>query len=608
MNNQKFLSKLFKEIAKTVAPPKELTVSQWADEYRQLSSEASAEPGQWDTSRAPYQRRIMDITSDTKVSKVVIMSSAQIGKTEILLNILGYYIDYDPSPMMYLQPTLDMAEAFSKDRLAPMIRDTKVLTNKVGDVKSRTSGNTLLHKQFPGGHITMAGANSPSSLASRPIRILLGDEVDRYPVSAGTEGDPLLLASKRTTTFWNKKEIYVSTPTIKGASRIEKEYEESSMEEWCVYCPSCCELQPYEWPRINFDKISDTEVDHSTVTMTCRCCGAMHSEHEWKARLGKWVAKFPERKKKGFHLNEFASAWKKWYEICEDFLTAKKTTETLKVWVNTALGESWEERGDGQDEDVLFDRREEYGCQVPEGVLVLTAGIDTQDDRFEIEVVGWGEDEESWGIQYKVIYGDLHKQDVWNELDEYLKSEFEYEDGRKIRISCACQDSGGHFTQEVYKFTKPREVRRVFSIKGKGGESVPFISTVSRNNRERAALFTIGVDAGKETIISNLKIENEGPGYCHFPSEYEKGYGIDYFKGITSESLVVKMINGVGKAQWVKKSGVRNEPLDVRNYATAALRILNPNWESLKRRTLNHEVFPMPSKKKKRRILSKGVQ
>ncbi len=598
MDNQQSLFSLFKKIAKTVEPPKKLTVSEWADEYRQLSKEASAEPGKWVTDRAPYQREIMDSISDPLVDTVVVMTSAQIGKTELLLNIIGYYVHYDPSPILLLQPTLEMAEAFSKDRLAPMIRDTSVLSERVGDAKAKNSGNTLLHKTFPGGHITMAGANSPSSLASRPIRAVLADEVDRYPVSAGTEGDPLMLATKRTTTFWNKKKVYVSTPTIKGASRIEMEYEDSTMEEWNVYCPSCGELQPYEWGRINFD----------TVTMTCKYCGCIHKEHEWKAKKGKWIAKFHERKKRGFHLNEMASPWKRWSEIIEDFKQAKRSTETLKVWINTALGESWEERGDGQDEEVLFDRREEYGCQVPEGVLVLTAGIDTQDDRFEIEVVGWGEDEESWGIQYKVIYGDLHKAEVWNELDEYLKSEFEYEDGRKIRISCACQDSGGHFTQEVYKFTKPREVRRVFSIKGKGGESVPFISTVSRNNREKAALFTIGVDAGKENIISNLKIDSEGPGYCHFPSEYEKGYGIDYFKGITSESLVVRMVNGVGKAQWVKKSGVRNEPLDVRNYATAALRILNPNWESLKRRVNNVSTSIDIPKKKKRRILSKGVE
>ena len=597
MNNQQSLFLLFKKIAKTVEPPKQLTVSQWADSYRQLSSEASAEPGKWDTSRAPYQRKIMDSVSDSQVDEIVVMTSAQIGKTEILLNILGYYIDYDPSPMMYLQPTLEMAEAFSKDRLAPMIRDTKVLTDKVGDPRSKNSGNTLLHKTFPGGHITMAGANSPSSLASRPIRVLLADEVDRYPVSAGTEGDPLLLAAKRTTTFWNKKKIYVSTPTIKGASRIETEYENSTMEEWNVYCPSCEELQPYEWGRVNFD----------SVTMTCRCCGALHTEYEWKNREGKWVARFPERKKVGFHLNELASPWKKWKEIINDFLEAKKSTETLKVWINTSLGESWEVQGDGADEQVLFDRREEYGCEVPEDVLVLTAGIDTQDDRFEIEVVGWGEGEESWGIQYKTIYGDLHKPEVWNELDEYLKTEFSYEDGRKIKISCACQDSGGHFTQDVYKFTKPREIRRIFSIKGKGGDSVPFIHTVSRNNREGAALFTIGVDAGKESIVSNLKIESQGAGYCHFPSDYDKGYGVDYFKGITSESLIVTMVNGIPKAKWIKKSGVRNEPLDVRNYAMAALRILNPNFELLKRRKIDSAQYEYKSKKKKRRVLSKGV-
>lgn len=598
MDNQQSLFSLFKKIAKTVEPPKKLTVSEWADEYRQLSKEASAEPGKWVTDRAPYQKEIMDAISDPLVDTVVVMTSAQIGKTELLLNIIGYYVHYDPSPILLLQPTLDMAEAFSKDRLAPMIRDTKVLSERIGDAKSRNSGNTLLHKTFPGGHITMAGANSPSSLASRPIRAVLADEVDRYPVSAGTEGDPLMLATKRTTTFWNKKKVYVSTPTIKGASRIETEYEDSTMEEWHVYCPSCGDLQPYEWPRINFDD----------VTMTCKHCGCTHGEHEWKAKKGKWIARFPDRKKRGFHLNEMASPWKRWSEIIEDFKTAKRSTETLKVWVNTALGESWEERGDGQDEEVLFDRREEYGCEVPEGVLILTAGIDTQDDRFEIEVVGWGEDEESWGIQYKVIYGDLHKPDVWHELDEYLKREFSFADGRKIRISCACQDSGGHFTQEVYKFTKPKEIRRIFAIKGKGGESVPFIGTVSRNNREKAALFTVGVDAGKETIISNLKIEHEGPGYCHFPSEYEKGYGIDFFKGITAESLVIKMVNGVGKAQWVKKSGVRNEPLDVRNYATAALKILNPNWEALKRKQLTHSVVSNTvPKKKKRRILSKGV-
>lgn len=595
VKTKKATTKMFIRLAKLMEPPKDLTVSEWADAYRQLSSEASSEPGKWDTSRAPYQKRIMDCVSDGSVTDVVVMSSAQIGKSEIILNILGYYVDYDPSPILLLQPTLQMAEAFSTDRLAPMVRDTKCLSDKIGDPKSKSSGNTVLHKTFPGGHVTLAGANSPASLASRPIRILLCDEVDRYPESAGTEGDPLMLAAKRTTTFWNKKKIYVSTPTIKNVSRIEREYETSSMEEWNIKCPSCGELQPYEWARINFED----------ATMTCKNCGALHREYEWKSQDGEWIAKFPERKKIGFHVNELASPWKRWEEIIEDFLYAKKSTETLKVWVNTALGESWEEFGDGADDQLLFERREKYDCEIPDEVLVLTAGVDVQDDRFEVEVVGWTDEDESFGIQYKVIFGDLHKTDVWNELDEFLKSEFSYADGKKIRISCVCIDSGGHFTQNVYKFTKPREIRRIFSIKGKGGEGIPFISKVSRNNRENAALFTVGVDAGKETIISSLKLDVPGAGYCHFPYEHEKGYTVDYFRGLTSESLVIKMVNGVPKAKWTKKNGVRNEPLDCRNYAMAALKILNPNYAALRQRRDRSELNTIT---KTRKIQNKGLE
>ena len=203
--------RLFKRIATVLSPPPELTVSQWADEYRRLSPEASAEPGRWNTDRAPYQREIMDAINDARCEEVIIMSSAQVGKTELILNIIGYYIDYDPSPILVLQPTRDMAETFSKDRLAPMLRDTPALKGKVKDARSRDSGNTILHKTFPGGHITMVGANSAAGLASRPIKIVLMDEVDRYPASAGTEGDPIKLAEKRTTTFWNRKNCLLYT-------------------------------------------------------------------------------------------------------------------------------------------------------------------------------------------------------------------------------------------------------------------------------------------------------------------------------------------------------------------------------------------------------------
>ena len=261
------------------------------------------------------------------------MSAAQIGKTDgFILNPIGYFMHYDPSPIMVLQPTIQMAETFSKDRLSPMLRDTPVLRDRVND-KARNSGNTILQKIFPGGHVTMVGANSPSSLASRPIRILLADEIDRYPATAGNEGDPLLLAGKRLTTFWNKKEVDVSTPTIKGLSRIEVEYEHSTQEEWNVPCPACGALTPLEWANIVFDRENLDEIG-----CVCPACGVLSSETEWKEHFsgGKFIAKYPERKVRGFHLNALASLFVEWREIVQKFLTAndekkKGNIELLKV-------------------------------------------------------------------------------------------------------------------------------------------------------------------------------------------------------------------------------------------------------------------------------------
>lgn len=589
--------RLFRDIAKILAPPPKLTISEWADNYRKLSKEASAEPGQWRTSRAPYQKEIMDSINDSTLEIVVVMSSAQVGKTEFLLNSIAYFIDYDPAPILLIQPTLELAEAFSKDRLAPMLRDTIVLKDKIGDAKARNSGNTLLHKTFPGGHITMAGANSPSSLASRPIRILLCDEVDRYPVSAGTEGDPVDLAAKRTTTFWNKKKLYVSTPTIKGASRIESEYEDSTMEQWCLPCPYCGKHQPLTWAQIKIDD----------ATMECLYCREKSTESEWKSGKGEWKARKEHRNKRGFHLNELASPWKRWVDIIEDFKKAKKNTETLKVWVNTCLGESWEEQGERADEETLLKRRSRYDCQIPDDVLILTAGVDTQDDRLEVEVVGWGVGKESWGIEYKVFYGDPGQSSVWNQLDNYISKIWAYGTGECVVISCTCVDSGGHYTSEVYKFCKAREHRRIYAIKGKGGDGIPFVGRATRTNREKAALFVLGVDQGKENLLSRLKIEFEGEGYCHFPIEGDRGYDEAYFKGLTSEKRTIKYYKGKPKIEWVKKSGTRNEPLDLRNYATAALEILNPNLEMLRNSKQNATVYVQKQPQKRYGVIKKGI-
>lgn len=497
----------------TLKPPPELTLSQWADRYRMLSAESSAEPGRWHTDKAPYQREIMDAIGDAHIRRVVIMCAAQLGKTELLLNILGYFMAYAPAPILVMQPTLDMGQTFSKDRLAPMIRDTPVLRGLV-DVKSRYAGNTILKKNFPGGHITIVGANSATGLASRPIKVLLADEVDRYPGSAGTEGDPLSLAQKRQTTFWDKKTVMVSTPVIKGHSRIETEYNQSTREEWNVPCPECGHYQPFVWANLIFDP-DDLQKE---IVYKCERCGCVANEYRWKqqSQQGRFVAENPSAETRGFHLNTLASTFCGWKEIVQKFIVAKEqldqgNPEGMKVWVNTELGETWEERGEQVEDTELFNRREIYDAVVPEEVLVLTAGVDVQDDRFEVEIVGWGVGKESWGIRYQKIYGDMLKEQVWEDLDAFLQTVWCKKNGTALRIISCCIDSGGHHTDQVYRFTKERYERGVWAIKGKGGAEVPYIRNPTNNNRVKTPLFIIGVDAGKALLRWGVQFQPEQP-------------------------------------------------------------------------------------------------
>ena len=555
-------------------PPPELTVSQWADQNRRLSPEASSEPGRWVTDRAPYQRGMMDAVNEPGVSEVVYMTSSQIGKTEILNNILGYYTHQDPSPMLMIQPTLDMAETWSKDRLAPMIRDTEALTALFKDPKSRDSNNTLLHKKFSGGHITMAGANSPSSLASRPIRIVLLDEEDRYPASAGAEGDPGSLAQKRSTTFWNRLLVTASTPTIEGESKIDARYQQSDMRRYYVPCPECGTFQVLSWAQVKFDK------EHPENTRyECEHCSVKLQESDkiWMLSHGEWRAEAPFNGVVGFHISELYSPWVKWSDMVVSFLKAKRLPETLKVWVNTSLGETWKDKTEGVDPSGLLKRKENWGRIAPDGVIVITAGVDVQDDRLEAEVIGWGLAQESWSLQYHVLHGDPAQNKVWEDLDNVLHQTIQSADGRTLSVSAACVDSGGHQTQRVYEYCKVREHERVFAIKGASQIGKPLVSKFSKNNKLRVKLFNLGTDTAKQMIYSRLKIHQPGPGYCHFPADYPE----EYFKQLTAERIQTKFVNGHPTRVWVMPKGRRNEALDCRVYGMAALHILNPNLDAL---------------------------
>ncbi len=581
------IQRLIRNALRAFAPPPDLKVSDWADQERKLSPEASAEPGQWITSRAEYQRGIMDAFSETGVEMVVVMSSAQVGKTEILNNVIGFHVAQDPSPMLVVQPTLDMAQTWSKDRLAPMLRDTPQLQGLVKDPRARDSGNTTLHKIFPGGHITACGANSPSSLASRPVRIVLCDEVDRYPVSAGSEGDPVSLARKRASTFWNRRIGLFSTPTNKGNSRIEAAFEESDKRFYFVPCPHCKHEQSLKWSCVQWEQDKP-----DTAQYACEECGSLWTDAERvrAIRHGKWSPTSEFKRVAGFHLSGLYSPWTPLDAAVREFLEAKKQPATLRVWVNTYLGETWEEQGEQVDDYAIAERREPFGETLPMEVVLLTAGVDVQDDRLEVEIVGWGRDDESWSLDYRTIYGDPSSPTVWQDMDSILNQQFEREDDTLLMVRATCVDSGGHHTNSVYNYVRPREGKRIFAIKGVGGEGKPLVGKPGRNNIGKIKLFPIGVDTAKDVLFSRMRIAEPGPGYMHFPLSRSD----EYFRQLTAEKLVTRYHKGFARREWVKIRP-RNEALDVRVYAMAALGILNLNVNALADRVMmKHENPPEP--------------
>lgn len=575
-------------------PPPKLTVSGWADENRELSPESSAEPGQWRTDRAEYQREMMDATVDPMIEIETIMSSAQVGKTSVVENIIGFHVKHDPSPILLIQPTLEMARSFSKDRLMPMLRDTVCLRGFVQDARAKDSTNEVLHKTFPGGHITMAGANSPVSLGGRPIRIVIFDEVDRYPPSAGSEGDPVKLGMKRTKTFWNRKIILTSTPSVKDVSRIEFSWQQSDQRHFFVPCPKCKEKQVLLFsPASTFWKVLkngrsdrgflkfDAE-NGSWAFYSCENCGTEIGEDERDEMVsrGAWKTMRSEvERHAGFHINELYSPWSSWMEIVTDHLEAKKRTETLRVWVNTTAGEVWEEEESYTiSHDALVKRVEDY-VRVPSGGVVLSCGIDVQDDRLEVVVKAWGKADESWLVEYKTLYGSPGHSSVWALLDDFLGREWIHESGVKLRIAATCIDSGGHFTQNVYAYVKRRgsSARRTFAVKGMAGGGRPVVGRPSRNNRQRVALFPIGVDTVKELVYSRLAIEEDGAGKMHFNSFADE----EYLSQLTAEKQVVKFSRDNFPTRVWRKIRPRNEALDCETYALAAFTLLNANIDRI---------------------------
>lgn len=578
-------------------PPSRVPMSTWADRNRVLSSESSAEPGAWVTAKAPYERDIMDAISDPAVPKVVVQKASQVGITDsAILNPVGYYMDEDPCPILVVQPTIELAEAFSSDRLAPMLRDSPRLRNKVADPKSRDSGNTLRRKAFKGGYVALGGANSAASLSGRPVRVALLDEVDRYPASAGTEGNPLQLAIARTSAFWNRKVVVVSSPGIKGVSHVEREMEQSTKEYWYLPCALCGVHQVLEWEHLRF----------ADMTMRCVACGKHTPKYRWLAGAGEWRAHQPKDNRgqaiatRGFYLSGLYNPWVDWEILVAEFVQAAKANEEgdvepLKAFRNTRLGLLHEDTGQKVEADLYRERRQVYAAEVPEGVLVLTAGVDVHERQINYEVVGWGRGRESWGIEYGIIDGDPREDDVWRLLDQaVLHRVFTCHDGKRMRVRKMAVDSG-YASDYVYAYTKPRQPRAI-SIRGEGGLGKPLIKgagTLTKTNRARVV--TLGVDTGKEEIVNRLMVAKPGPGYCHFPKHKNgqptRGYDEEYFAGLTAERRIVKAKHGFRTYMWVKRLSQRNEPFDCRNYALAGLSL---PWSGIKLENMGRDLYEPP--------------
>ena len=610
---------LIREFNKGLRPDSIMSVSDWADANRVLSQTASSEPGRFRTSRTPYLREIMDALSPTsKYEKVVFMKGAQIGGTEAGNNWIGYIIDQAPGPMLVVQPTVEMGKRWSKGRLAPLIEDTPCLRNKVKDPRSRDSGNTVQSKEFPGGQVVITGANSAVGLRSMPVRYLFCDEVDAYPPDADSEGDPLTLAIQRTATFARRKIFIVSTPTIQGLSRIEKEFNSTDQRYYFVPCPFCGEFQALKWENIRYDS------DSAKVVYVCEHCQKFIDEHHktkmlnegrWQATNNKTEIQLADATSRccGFHLNSLYSpvGWMSWETCYRNYLAAEKDEQLLKAWTNTTLGLPWEEKGEVPDWGILFDRREHYKIgTVPNGGYILTAGVDVQNDRIELEVVAWGKNHESWSVDYRVIYGSPTTQDPWKKLSSILNEEFESEDGVYRKINMLAIDSG-FATQEVYNWVRGQSIHNVMAVKGVDNSLVPLnaptkvdVNFRGKKISNAVRLWKVGVSILKSELYGYLaQTRNEDGsiphGYLHFPE-----YNSEYFKQLTAEQLVTKIVKGYPKREW-QKTRDRNEALDCRIYARAAAIALGidrwseAKWEQITGETHKSENSQTPLKQRR---------
>lgn len=567
--------------AEALKPPPRLSLSQWAERHAYLSPETSADAGKFQA--FAYQNGIMDAVTDPTVRQITVMKSARVGYTKILDHVVGYFVHQDPSPILIVQPRVEDAEDYSKTEIAPMLRDTPVLAEIAGDLKAKDSSQRILKRVFRNGSsISFVGANSPGGFRRITARIIAFDEVDGYPAGgAGDEGDQIALGTKRSESFWNRKIILGSTPTLKGVSRIEKAWAESDQRHYYVPCPHCGTMQVLRWANLKWDRSEDGLSAPETAHFVCegdlRC---RIEEHDKPAMIdaGEWRAERSQNGHAGFHIWTAYSLFPNaaWSKLVEEWLRVHKDPALLRTFVNLVLGETWED-GEAVDSSSLITRAEPYGPEdLPDKVRVVTGFCDVQGDRLEVQLIAWGLDEECWPFVYEVIHQDPAQPQAWKELDALLLRTFSTAGGRKLRIGAFGIDTGYHGAQ-VYDFCRTRKARRIFPTKGRAGKYPLWPTHASKSLKTNDNVWLIGVDAGKEALYARLAIrpgddgDRPRPGLIHFPAI--EGFGPDYFKQLTAEKRLTRYRAGVPYTVW-DAGGRRNEVLDTFVGALAVRRSL----------------------------------
>jgi len=591
-------------------PPAAMTVSEWADDHRMLSSKGSSEPGQWRTDRTPYLREPMDCLSQSSpVRRVVLMFGSQLGKTEVVLNWLGAIIHLWPGPTLLVQPTLDMAKRLNRQRLEPLLRETPALSERIAPARSRDSGNTMFLKEFQGGLFVLTGANSGSGLQSMPAAYLAADEVSSYPLEADDKGDPLENAEARTSTFPMGKVLITSTPGTRGACRITEEFEKrSDQRRLAVFMPCCGSKEVIRWrEHMVWDQPG------GEVWCQCPACGERVAQHhkttmlmgaEWRA-----TAAGDGGKTAGFHLPGWyaPAGWTPWEQIRDEFLRAKGDPLLLKGWVNKRAAEAWEDEAVARiNADGLMARAAENPYPTgfcPEGVLLLLMAVDVQDTWLETSVWGVGRDDQQWLIWHQKVEGSPAGSDVWEQVDSIRRTEWPREGGGVMTVRHCAVDTGGHYTGEAYDYCRQRVREGVVAIKGSSTRSAPplgkgkrvDVTFRGRTIKNGVTLFMVGTDALKRTIYARLRVPQPGPGYVNFGQNATE----EFLQGLTCERLMPKTIKGFQVLEWHKPSGARNEPLDLAVYCLAMMELVRRRynrakmWDQLEAQVATRQALPV---------------